>query len=104
MSLENLINEVLRIKGINEQLLDTSYNLLFRLIKKSKENNIPIDVETIALITEVRKTLGEIHNPIKNHPFSPTDFQQRNKTPDDETEPKNAIESDILHIRFILPR
>lgn len=79
MNLENLIDETVRIKGLNEQLLDTSYNLLFRLIRKCKENDIPIDSETIALVTEVRKTLGLIHcsPPKSKHPFS---------TPDDETE------------------
>jgi len=103
MTLENLIDEALRIKGLNEHLLDASHNLLFRLIRKCKENGIPIDNETLALIADVRIILGEIHNPVLTS-FSPTKSQQRNKTTDDETEPKFIIQADPNIIRHIIKK
>jgi hypothetical protein len=45
-----------------EQLLETSQNLLLRPIKKCAENDISIDNETMALVAEVRKTLGLIQS------------------------------------------
>jgi hypothetical protein len=48
MNSENLIDSILKIKDLNERLLDSSYNLSIRLIKKCTENNISIDTETLS--------------------------------------------------------
>jgi hypothetical protein len=64
----------LELKELNEFLLDKNHNLLLRLIKQCKVKKISVDVETMTLVCEVRRTLGMIHN------FSPT-FKHPNTTP-----------------------
>ena len=52
------------------------------MIKQYKEKNISVDAETMALVTEVRKSLGMIHK------FSPN-IKHSNEISRDSTELKN---------------
>ena len=60
-----IVDEILKIKELNEKILDISHNLLSRstyLSKKCTENDISIDNKTMALVAEVRKTHRLVHN------------------------------------------
>jgi hypothetical protein len=81
MSSEKIIDEALFLKEFNEILLDRNYNLLLRLIHLYQENNLTIDPETMALVSEVRKTLGMKRSLSPNH-------KQPFKIPEGSTEPK----------------
>jgi uncharacterized protein YlaN (UPF0358 family) len=85
MSLDTEINDIISLKNLNEELLDKSYNLLSRIIHFSKKNNLSVEPETLALVSEVSKTLGKMHrlSTRNKHP---------NITPDDSTEPKILLE------------
>ena len=76
------IQEALKLKELNEELLDHTHNLLIRTIQICRKNNIPIDHETRALIRNVTKILHQIQNPLQT-----TIFQQHFTTPDESTEP-----------------
>jgi hypothetical protein len=58
LEVENL-RELLRLKSLNDRLLDANQNLLSRLVK----SGLPLDPETESLILEVRKTLRLIALP-----------------------------------------
>lgn len=63
------LQEVIELKELNEKLLDDTKNLVIRIIQVCKKNNIPIDAETKAMISRVRKTLHEIQYPLaSDHP------------------------------------
>jgi hypothetical protein len=60
LQLEKL-NELLRLKGLNDRLLDANENLLLRLTQLAQRSGIPIDAETMALVAEVRGILARMN-------------------------------------------
>ncbi len=57
---EATLQEIDRLRDLNERLLDASQNLLLRLISIQRKSGIPIDPETMGLVATVRKTLGQM--------------------------------------------
>ena len=78
------LKEALETKRMNDELLEYLASSLRFIIRYSKKYNIPIP-ESDKILDMIYKIIN-IEN--KN---SPTENQQRNKTTDNETEPKFAI-------------
>lgn len=70
LEVENL-RELLRLKGLNDRLLDANHNLLLRLIGANQKRGLPLDPEMLALVSEVSKTLRLIATPTE--PKQPTE-------------------------------
>lgn len=69
LEVQNL-KELLRINSLNEKLLDANHNLMLRIIQKYR---IPIDAETLALLSETKRVLHEINaSPEIDHGFGNT--------------------------------
>jgi len=62
LEVENL-RELLRLKALNDRLLDANHNLLVRLVNLSGKSGISLDAETLALVSEVRSVLRQIGHP-----------------------------------------
>ena len=80
--------EAIRFKELNIEFMEQNYFLINWLLRHCEKNNIkPPNLDKIEEIvgkcTTIMNKMTEIYPSI-----SPTESQQRNKTPDDETEPK----------------
>ena len=84
------IKELETLKGLNDELLEVTHNLLTRTIQICKRNDIPIGFETKALLSEVRRALHNIHDPIKIQP-STENLQDKFNRQDDSTLIRNTF-------------
>jgi hypothetical protein len=79
--LQEKIKEVKEMSKLNYEMMDNARNYISWILEMSGKYNI--ELEDIQKLQYLYKKSGQILE--RN---SPTEFQQRNKTTDDETEPK----------------
>lgn len=94
----------IKVKDINEQLYEQLMGSLYYICKYAEKYNIPLPEKEVIydLIERCRNRFDNMVEIVTHH--SPPEFQQRKKTPDDETEPKyysfsplqNIIITDII--------
>lgn len=60
LEVENL-RELLRLKNINKELLDSNHNLLTRLIHEYEKKGLVLEPEIEALVLRVKQVIREIN-------------------------------------------
>jgi hypothetical protein len=77
--------KVKRMKKLNQELYDILFGAIGYIIEYSKKYGIPIPKKD-----EMERMANRIHY-LMDEIEPPTESQQRNKTPDKSTEPKNIL-------------